>query len=312
MIACIGTVITRIMNETVLAGRQALARAVGGILAGALALAAGAAMAAAPVPARDARELVALINTFRAAPGTCKGRHASPAPPLAPQRVLAGVQVAPGGFLDQVLEQAGYPVSRAQVIEVSGPVDAVSVLSWIQDRYCSVLLSSDFSAIGVRHSGAEWQVVLAQPRMKTPLPEWPEAGRTILEAVNAARATERMCGARYFPAAGPVTWNDELAKAALAHSQDMALHHFFQHTGSDGSAVSDRATRAGYVWRRVGENIASGQASPDDAVAGWLDSPGHCANIMAPGFTEMGAAYFVNPDSKSGRVYWTQDFGSRP
>ena len=35
-------------------------------------------------------------------------------------------------------------------------------------------------------------------------------------------------------------------------------------------------------------------------MAGWLESPGHCANIMDPGFTEMGSAYAINPDSKTG------------
>jgi uncharacterized protein YkwD len=49
--------------------------------------------------------------------------------------------------------------------------------------------------------------------------------------------------------------------------------------------------------------------SADRAVQGWLDSPGHCANIMAPNYGEMGAAFAVNPQSKPG-VYWVQVFGA--
>jgi uncharacterized protein YkwD len=41
-------------------------------------------------------------------------------------------------------------------------------------------------------------------------------------------------------------------------------------------------------------------------VADWLDSPGHCANIMNPAFTEMGAAYAVNPGNENRTPYWTQ------
>jgi uncharacterized protein YkwD len=51
--------------------------------------------------------------------------------------------------------------------------------------------------------------------------------------------------------------------------------------------------------------------SPEEAMAGWLDSPGHCANLMDPSFTEMGAGYAVNPNSKAGTAYWTQVFGRR-
>ena len=76
----------------------------------------------------------------------------------------------------------------------------------------------------------------------------------------------------------------------------------------DGAA--DRATAAGYRWVRVGENIASGQRTVEDAVASWLDSPGHCANIMNPAFTEMGAAYAINPQSRNRTAYWTQVFGA--
>jgi uncharacterized protein YkwD len=266
--------------------------------------------AAQPGVAQDAHQLLTLVNKLRAAPPACQGRRVSPAPPLSPQPALASVRIGPGAFLEELLATAGYPVSRVQVIDINGAPDATSAMALVQERYCKALLSKDFSAIGVRHDGASWQVVLAQPFVQAPLPDWPEAGQAMLAAVNAGRATERMCGDRRYPAVGPVQWNEALAQAALAHSQDMALHHVLTHTGSDGSEVADRATRAGYLWQRVGENIASGLRLPEEAVAGWLKSPGHCANIMSPRFTEMGAAYFIHPESKTGLAYWTQDFGS--
>jgi uncharacterized protein YkwD len=268
--------------------------------------------ALAAAPGRDAQELIRSINQLRAAPAAaCAGQRVSRAPALTPQRALSEVQVTPGSFVELLLEQQGYPVERAQVIEVNGAPDADSALTAIRERYCSVLQSREFSAIGARRTGDAWQIVLAQPYVKPALPDWPEAGRTILAAINRARASGRMCGERRYPAAAPVAWNDQLAAAALRHSQDMALHHFFEHRGSDGSTAAERVARAGYAWHRVGENIASGQPTPEEAVEGWLDSPGHCGNLMTAGFTDMGAAYFVSPDSKTGRIYWTQDFGAR-
>jgi uncharacterized protein YkwD len=88
----------------------------------------------------------------------------------------------------------------------------------------------------------------------------------------------------------------------------MAGLSFFSHTGSDGSQVAERARRSGYAWRSVGENIAAGQMTAEAAMQGWIKSPSHCANLMQPGYTEMGLAFAVNPQSESG-VYWVQVFG---
>jgi uncharacterized protein YkwD len=90
----------------------------------------------------------------------------------------------------------------------------------------------------------------------------------------------------------------------------MASQRYFSHQGKDGRVVADRALQAGYRWRRIGENIASGQESPEEVVAGWLSSPGHCANIMDGRVAEMGAAYAINSAGETLRVYWTQVFAA--
>jgi uncharacterized protein YkwD len=59
----------------------------------------------------------------------------------------------------------------------------------------------------------------------------------------------------------------------------------------------------------VGENIAAGQPTPEQVVAGWVQSPRHCANLMAAEYTEMGVAYATEPHSAAG-TYWTQMFAS--
>ena len=88
--------------------------------------------------------------------------------------------------------------------------------------------------------------------------------------------------------------------AARAHSNDMAINKEMTHEGSDGSAVGDRVTRAGYTWRAVAENVAWNQPDVRAVVQAWKDSPGHCRNLMGAAYTNMGFA-------ETNR-YWTQVF----
>jgi len=125
--------------------------------------------------------------------------------------------------------------------------------------------------------------------------------KEMLGLVNSARARGCRCGGKYMPPAPPVTWNDRLAMAAQRHANDMAKHHFIGHRGSGGSKIGERASRAGYDWQSVGENIAWGDLTVKSTLRGWLDSPGHCLTLMHRGYKEMGVA-------RKGK-YYVQLFG---
>lgn len=99
------------------------------------------------------------------------------------------------------------------------------------------------------------------------------------------------------------------ASAALVHSDDMVARDFFSHTGSDGRDAGDRATAAGYVWSSWGENIAAGYGSAAAVMAGWMASPGHCANIMAPSFQHVGVACVKGSAGNRYGNYWTMVLG---
>ncbi len=261
-------------------------------------------LAAASVHAQES-ELAALINEYRSAPQTCEGKSYSPAGPLAPSDALASVNVEPGASLENALQGAGYQAARVQTITVSGLTSARGVMAFIRKRYCSQLLSRRYAEIGVSRKGSVWQILLAQPLLSPELGDWKEAGMRVHELVNDARSEPRSCGGKKFAAAPPLDWNAKLAAAALAHSRDMAKQDYFSHVAPEGGEVGDRASRQSYAWRRIGENIANEQGSPQRVVAGWLASPNHCANIMNADFVEMGAAYAVNHKSE-GTIYWTQ------
>lgn len=258
-----------------------------------------------------ADQLADLINAYRAAPGSCNGAPAAPVAPLAAEPALSRIWIGPATFLESALKDEGFAADHADAISVGGPQDAREAMDAIRARYCRTLLSDRYSAVGTARRGDQWQVVLAHRDEVPLLPDERAAGADILALVNAARARPRACGDQRFGPAGPLRWNPVLAAAALAHSTELAMHHYFSHVEHDGSTPAQRITRTGYAWSRVGENIASGQRTPAEAVQSWLDSPGHCANIMNPGFTEMGAAYAVNPSNANHTAYWTQEF-ARP
>ena len=269
--------------------------------------------AALPTVARAdaATDLVGLINDYRRAPPACAGKRLPMAAPLAPSDLLARVAPADPSQLGAALRAAGYPAANATSIRVTGLAQPAAVLRFVAEHHCADLLDPRYSQIGVAHSaGGIWRITLAKPLLPADLGDWRRAGQRMLDLVNEARARPRHCGGARFAAAAPLAWNEALAAAALAHSGDMAVRDYFAHADPEGRSVSQRASAAGYRWRHVGENIAAGLGEPAAVVAGWLASPGHCANIMSADFAEMGAAFVLRAGTARG-VWWTQTFGRR-
>jgi uncharacterized protein YkwD len=130
----------------------------------------------------------------------------------------------------------------------------------------------------------------------------------VVELVNAARSKSRRCGSERFAAAPPLTTSRKLDDAASVHARDMMRRQFFDHGGSDGSQPKDRVLRTGYQSRLTGENIALGPESAEEVVAGWLASPGHCANIMDSRFQQIGVGLATG--RQRGQIYWVQTFGA--
>lgn len=143
--------------------------------------------------------------------------------------------------------------------------------------------------------------------------DWPEDARAfeseVVVRVNEARAQGATCGNLPFAATGPLVMEARLRCAARVHSLDMAMRGFFDHVNPEGEDPFVRMERAGYSFQAAGENIAAGQTTPQEVVDGWLQSPGHCSNIMSPDFTEIGVGYVFAPQGQLPH-YWTQTFGA--
>jgi uncharacterized protein YkwD len=105
----------------------------------------------------------------------------------------------------------------------------------------------------------------------------------------------------------PLVADARLTAAAQAHSADMAIADYFSHDSQGGVTPFQRITAAGYAFSVAAENIAAGQRTPQDVVAGWMNSAGHRANIQNCSLVNIGVGYATGGGYG---VYWTQDFGA--
>lgn len=263
---------------------------------------------AAAAQASEPSQLVDSINSYRGQPQRCGGQASLELPPLASDPRLE-LPVDGAGDLREALARASYPMVSVQAITLNGPRDAQAAMKAVQESFCHVVLDPQFVDIGVSQQGREWRIVLARPLLAGRLGDWQAEGQKLMEMINSARAQQRQCGTQAFAATKPLAWNATLAGAAQEHSRAMANQSFLDHKDRDGRMPGDRAELAGYAGQQIGENIAAGQDTPRKVVDGWLASPGHCANLMNPQFSELGAGYAVDPKSDAG-IYWTAMFGA--
>ena len=139
--------------------------------------------------------------------------------------------------------------------------------------------------------------------------EWTAWEDDVLARTNQTRARGVVCGGQSMPPAPPVGPNAALRSAARGHSRDMADRNYFEHDNPEGRGPSQRAQAAGFSSSFVGENIAAGQQNPERVVQAWIDSPGHCVNMMDPRYKVLGVGYFFEGGGDRFSHYWTQDFG---
>jgi len=110
---------------------------------------------------------------------------------------------------------------------------------------------------------------------------------------------------------GALTLNDTLGAAADYHSRDMAKKNYFNHTLKNGDSAEQNIRSFGYVnYVAVGENIAAGFETANDAMKAWKSSPEHDRNMRSEDYTEIGVGRAYSKGAKYG-WYWTTTFGDR-
>lgn len=140
---------------------------------------------------------------------------------------------------------------------------------------------------------------------------WARLEEKVLELVNEERAAGANCHSMgSYDAVGPLEMDPSLRCAARFHAKWMAENDSMTHESPGGALGDDvwaRVSNTDFAGTALGENIAAGYPSAASVVAGWMDSDGHCANIMMAQATWTGIGYYEG-DGSYGQ-YWTQVFG---
>ncbi|MEU0027302.1 CAP domain-containing protein [Streptomyces sp. NPDC006335] len=263
-----------------------------------------------PAPSSDAAAFLALVNAAR-------GTAGSPPVALDPRLTEAarahasamasagrlGVEGADGVSVFQRLTATGYAYLTVGEHLVSGPRNPTELVEYClrAEQPRRTLYEPAFSHVGLSHAtkgrsgDTYWTALWARPLTPDALAR---AAQEVVDLTNRERARAGLPALAVDPL---------LARAAQAYSTDMAARAFYSHTSPEGTQPWDRAAAAGSTRRSIGENIACGQRSPAEVVEGWMNSPGHRANILRPGFTHIGIGFAGGGPAGT---YWTQLFGA--
>ncbi len=261
-------------------------------------------------PSTDQDGFLHLVNSARAAAGSppvsLDARLAAAARAHASAMASAGrlaVEGPDGVSVHQRVGAAGYAYLTIGEHLVSGPRTPAEFVAYClrTEQPRRTLRDPVFSHAGLayvidgRSGDTFWTALWAAPFSPAGL------ARTQAEVVELTNRERTRAGLPRLAVDPP------LATAAQAYSADMAARAFYSHTSPEGTQPWDRAAAAGAARRSIGENIACGQRSPAEVVDGWMNSPGHRANILKPDFTHIGVGFAGGGPAGT---YWTQLFGA--
>ncbi|MBQ5567167.1 MAG: SafA/ExsA family spore coat assembly protein [Oscillospiraceae bacterium] len=161
--------------------------------------------------------------------------------------------------------------------------------------------------LAVKYEVGTSEIIAANPQVKNPDLIYP-GDRLVIPALDTSvRAYEqeviRLVNVERAKAGLKALTEDwELSRVARYKSQDMHDLRYFSHTSPTYGSPFDMMKAFGIRYRTAGENIAMGYRTPAAVVQGWMNSPGHRANILNASYTKIGVGYVASGN------YWTQHF----
>lgn len=161
--------------------------------------------------------------------------------------------------------------------------------------------------IAVKFKVGTSEIIQANPQVKNPNYIYPGQVLNIPSVNQSVQQFEadviRLCNQiRSQHGLSQFKTNWELSRVARYKSQDMHDKGYFDHNSPTYGSPFDMMKRFGISYRTAGENIAMGYSTAQQVVNGWMNSPGHRANILNGSFTQIGVGYVPNGN------YWTQMF----
>ncbi|HEY3202034.1 MAG TPA: CAP domain-containing protein [Thermoanaerobaculia bacterium] len=251
------------------------------------------------------------LSPLRRSEALCRAAQAR-AEEIASQENLDGA-VASG---DQILAAAGRAGYRADAVaEIVARTDgdaALVVSSWREqaDEIWNDVMSAQNHDVGIGAARLDeipvyviyvgTSVEDAFAARTAGLRNLARVREELLAAVNRRRAERTLPRLRL---------NRALESAAQRHAEDMRARGYYGHASPEGTMVTERARREGYRAERVGENLARGQTSVEQVMAGWMGSTEHRENILNPFFSEVGFGVTSGEMPDGPQVLWVQVLG---
>jgi uncharacterized protein YkwD len=137
-----------------------------------------------------------------------------------------------------------------------------------------------------------------------PLPSQPSFYQSLANAgakVDADAAASMISGYRRNNGLGDVAVDPQLMRMAEEQARAMATKDKLDHDVAGN--FQQRLRKSGYRAQTGAENIGAGYHTLAEAFSGWRDSPGHKANMLLKGATQMGIAAVYVPNTKY-KVFW--------
>ena len=123
--------------------------------------------------------------------------------------------------------------------------------------------------------------------------------KSVVELVNVERKKNKL---------KPLVLDDKLSQIAIIKANDMIEHNYFEHRSPLYGRSWELASLFGYRFTALAENLARNYATPAEAMAGWMASDTHRANILSSKFTHIGLGV---QKKKDGSYYWVQLFSTK-
>lgn len=163
--------------------------------------------------------------------------------------------------------------------------------------------------ISVKYQIGLSEIIRANPTVKNPSLIYPNQKLNIPNIDNVKNVENQVLSIvnqeRAKAGLKPLEMDWELERVARTKSQDMADKGYFSHQSPTYGSPFDMMKQFGINYRSAGENIASGQTTPQDVMVSWMNSQGHRENILKPEYTHIGVGYYRG--GSYGHM-WTQMF----
>lgn len=163
--------------------------------------------------------------------------------------------------------------------------------------------------ISVKYQIGLKEIIQANPTVKNPAMIYPNQKLNIPNIDNVKNVEVAVLKIvneqRHQAGLKPLEMDWELERVARTKSQDMAVKGYFSHQSPTYGSPFDMMKQFGISYKQAGENIASGQRTPQEVMDSWMKSPGHRANILKPDYTHIGVGYYRG--GSYGHM-WTQQF----